>query len=76
MRLSYSVSILWVLTRLFVTALLRLCSEVETTRAGWDKYMRVVSKETAAKDTAMIGLQERETKLQTELERSREETQR
>ncbi|XP_040923345.1 coiled-coil domain-containing protein 57 isoform X2 [Toxotes jaculatrix] len=51
----------------------RLCTEVETTRTGWNKYISHVSSEMVVKDTEMIALQERETKLRTELERSREE---
>uniref|UniRef100_A0A3B4XZA2 Coiled-coil domain containing 57 n=1 Tax=Seriola lalandi dorsalis TaxID=1841481 RepID=A0A3B4XZA2_SERLL len=54
----------------------RLCTEVETTRTCWNQYMSDVSSEMVVKDTEMIALQERETKLRTELERSREETER
>lgn len=51
----------------------RLRTEVETTRAGWDKYITRVSSETVVKDTEIITLKERESKLRTEVERSREE---
>ncbi|XP_056153483.1 coiled-coil domain-containing protein 57 [Lampris incognitus] len=54
----------------------RLCREVETTRSGWDKYINQTSKETVAKDTELLALQEREAKLRTELEKSRGETER
>uniref|UniRef100_UPI003AAEFF66 coiled-coil domain-containing protein 57 n=1 Tax=Centroberyx gerrardi TaxID=166262 RepID=UPI003AAEFF66 len=54
----------------------RLHTEVETTRIGWDKYISQASKETVAKDTEMLVLQEREAKLRIELERSREEMER
>ncbi|XP_022621733.1 coiled-coil domain-containing protein 57-like [Seriola dumerili] len=54
----------------------RLRTEVETTRTCWNQYMSDVSSEMVVKDTEMIALQERETKLRTELERSREETER
>ncbi len=47
--------------------------EVKTIRTGWDKYISEVSSEMAVKDTEIISLQERETKLRTEQERSREE---
>lgn len=52
----------------------RLHTQVETTQAGWNKYMSDVSSEMVVKDTERITLQERESKLRTELERSREET--
>lgn len=45
-------------------------------RTGWDKYIRQVSSEMVVKDTKMITLQERETNLRAELERSREEVER
>ncbi|XP_070847253.1 coiled-coil domain-containing protein 57 [Chaetodon trifascialis] len=51
----------------------RFHSEVETIRAGWDKYISQVSSEIVVKDTKIITLQERETKLRTEQERSSEE---
>ncbi|XP_070708397.1 coiled-coil domain-containing protein 57 [Pempheris klunzingeri] len=51
----------------------RLCTEVETTRTGWDKYMSQASSEMVLKDREMIALQERETKLRNERDRSREE---
>ncbi|XP_071318725.1 coiled-coil domain-containing protein 57 isoform X2 [Trachinotus anak] len=54
----------------------RLHTEVETTQTGWDKYISDVSSEMVVKDTEMIALQERETKLRTELEKSRGETER
>ncbi|XP_030256626.1 coiled-coil domain-containing protein 57 [Sparus aurata] len=54
----------------------RLHTEVETIRAGWDKYINQVSSEMVFKETKIIMLQERETKLRTELERSREEIKR
>uniref|UniRef100_A0A8C4H5W8 Coiled-coil domain containing 57 n=1 Tax=Dicentrarchus labrax TaxID=13489 RepID=A0A8C4H5W8_DICLA len=46
---------------------------VETTRTGWDKYISQVSSEMVVKDTEVITLQERETKLKTELDRIKEE---
>ncbi|XP_035526252.1 coiled-coil domain-containing protein 57-like [Morone saxatilis] len=51
----------------------RLHTEVETTRTGWDKYISQVSSEMVVKDTEVITLQERETKLKTELDRIKEE---
>ncbi|XP_045065719.1 coiled-coil domain-containing protein 57 [Coregonus clupeaformis] len=54
----------------------RLCMELETTRSGWDTYITQVSKETVFKDTELLALQERESKLRTELDRSRGETER
>ncbi|XP_036936638.1 coiled-coil domain-containing protein 57 [Acanthopagrus latus] len=54
----------------------RLHTEVETIRAGWNKYITHVSSEMVLKETKIITLQERETKLRTELERSREEIKR
>ncbi|KAM4623899.1 coiled-coil domain-containing protein 57 isoform 3-T4 [Polymixia lowei] len=54
----------------------RLCREVEMTRSGWDKYINQASKETVAKDTELLALQDREVKLRTELEKNREETER
>ncbi|XP_058476160.1 coiled-coil domain-containing protein 57 isoform X1 [Solea solea] len=54
----------------------RLCTEVETTRTGWEKYMSNVSRETVAKDNEMIALQDRESRVRAELERSREDTER
>ncbi|KAM7382220.1 hypothetical protein PAMA_012875 [Pampus argenteus] len=54
----------------------RLRTEVETTRAGWDKYISQASSEMVTKDTKMFTLQEREAQLRTELERSREEVER
>ncbi|XP_068439100.1 coiled-coil domain-containing protein 57 isoform X2 [Clinocottus analis] len=54
----------------------RLCSEVEATQSGWDKYTSQVTREMVVKDTEIIALHERETKLHTERERSREETER
>ncbi|XP_073346250.1 coiled-coil domain-containing protein 57-like [Pagrus major] len=51
----------------------RLHTEVETIRTGWDKYITQVSSEMVVKETKIITLQEKETKLRTELERSREE---
>ncbi|XP_074476556.1 coiled-coil domain-containing protein 57 isoform X2 [Sebastes fasciatus] len=54
----------------------RLRKEVEATQTGWDKYISQVLSETVVKDTEIITLQERETKVRTELERSREEVER
>uniref|UniRef100_UPI0037E78F7E coiled-coil domain-containing protein 57 n=1 Tax=Semicossyphus pulcher TaxID=241346 RepID=UPI0037E78F7E len=51
----------------------RLRTEVERIRSGWDEYVGQASSEMVVKDTEMIALQERETKLRAELERSREE---
>lgn len=42
----------------------------------WDEYVRQVSSEMVLKDTQIISLQERETTLRTELERSRKQTER
>ncbi|XP_039990755.1 coiled-coil domain-containing protein 57 isoform X3 [Xiphias gladius] len=53
-----------------------LRKEVETTRIGWDKYINHVSGDMVVKNTEMIALQERETQLRTELERSREDMER
>ncbi|XP_070783698.1 coiled-coil domain-containing protein 57 [Enoplosus armatus] len=50
--------------------------EVETTRTGWDRYISQISSELVAKDTEMIALQERESKVRTERERSMEEMER
>lgn len=54
----------------------RLRTEVEATQTGWDKYTSQVFSEMVVKDTEMIALQERETKLRTELDQSKEETER
>ncbi|CAK6981215.1 LOW QUALITY PROTEIN: coiled-coil domain-containing protein 57 [Scomber scombrus] len=54
----------------------RLRTEVETTRTGWAKYINQASSEMVTKDTELIILQEREAKLRTELDRSREEMER
>ncbi|KAM6899166.1 coiled-coil domain-containing protein 57 [Lycodopsis pacificus] len=54
----------------------RLRTKVEATQTGWDKYISQVSSEMVVKDTEIITLHERETKLNTERERSREELQR
>ncbi|KAM7371281.1 hypothetical protein PAMP_010766 [Pampus punctatissimus] len=54
----------------------RLRTEVETTRAGWDKYISQAYSEMVTKNTEMFILQEKEAKLSTELERSREEVER
>ncbi|KAM6964625.1 coiled-coil domain-containing protein 57 [Tautogolabrus adspersus] len=51
----------------------RLRTEVEKIRTGWDDYVSQVSREIVLKDTEMIALQERESKLKAELERSRAE---
>ncbi|XP_020495924.2 coiled-coil domain-containing protein 57 isoform X1 [Labrus bergylta] len=51
----------------------RLHTEVEKIRTGWDDYISQVSREMVLKDTEMIALQDRETKLKAELERSRAE---
>ncbi|XP_027145204.1 coiled-coil domain-containing protein 57 isoform X5 [Larimichthys crocea] len=51
----------------------RLCTEVETTRTGWDKYITKVSSEMVVKDTEIITLQEKVTKHRTEWDSSREE---
>ncbi len=52
---------------------IRLLTEVETAQNGWDKYITQVSAEIVAKDTEIITLQERETRLRTEWDRSVEE---
>ncbi|KAF7644680.1 hypothetical protein LDENG_00217740 [Lucifuga dentata] len=54
----------------------KLCTEVKTSHSGLDKYITETSREMVAKDTEIIALQEGETKLRTELKRSREETER
>uniref|UniRef100_A0A8C7TJK7 Coiled-coil domain containing 57 n=1 Tax=Oncorhynchus mykiss TaxID=8022 RepID=A0A8C7TJK7_ONCMY len=54
----------------------RLRMELETTRSGWDTYITQISKETVFKDTELLALQEIESKLRTELDRSRGETER
>ncbi|XP_029934517.1 coiled-coil domain-containing protein 57 isoform X2 [Myripristis murdjan] len=54
----------------------RLRTELETTRASWDKYISQASKETVARDTEMLALQEREAKQKLKLESSREEMER
>ncbi|XP_075948860.1 coiled-coil domain-containing protein 57 [Anarhichas minor] len=54
----------------------RLRTEVEATQTGWDKYISQFSSEMVVKDTEIITLHERETKLNTERERSREELER
>lgn len=54
----------------------RLHTDVEAVRTDWDKYIKQVSSEMVVKDTEIITLQERETKLKTELDRSREQTER
>ncbi|XP_041672487.1 coiled-coil domain-containing protein 57 isoform X2 [Cheilinus undulatus] len=51
----------------------RLRTEVDRIKNGWDEYVSQVSSEVVVKDTEMIALKERETKLRSELERSREE---
>ncbi|XP_029384270.1 coiled-coil domain-containing protein 57 [Echeneis naucrates] len=51
----------------------RLHKELETVKTSWDKYMMEVSRKSVVKDTEIIALQEKETKLKTELERSRQE---
>ncbi|CAJ1080580.1 coiled-coil domain-containing protein 57 [Xyrichtys novacula] len=48
-------------------------TEVERLRTSWDEYAAQVSSEMVVKDTEIFALKERETKLRTELERSREE---
>ncbi|XP_054457861.1 coiled-coil domain-containing protein 57 [Anoplopoma fimbria] len=54
----------------------RLRTEVEATQTGWDKYICQISSEMVVKDTEIIALHERETKLNTEREKSREEMER
>ncbi|KAL0983889.1 hypothetical protein UPYG_G00134390 [Umbra pygmaea] len=54
----------------------RLRMELEMTRHGWDTYITEGSKETVVKDTELLVLQERESKLRSELDRSRGETDR
>nr|XP_020464604.1 coiled-coil domain-containing protein 57-like isoform X2 [Monopterus albus] len=51
----------------------RLHTKVETIQTGWDEYITHISSEMVVKDTRILTLQERESKLRTELERSREE---
>ncbi|XP_034564723.1 coiled-coil domain-containing protein 57 [Notolabrus celidotus] len=53
--------------------IIRHHTEVERIRTGWEEYVSHVSSEMVVKDTEMIALKEREIKLKTELERSREE---
>uniref|UniRef100_A0A3P8T9M5 Coiled-coil domain-containing protein 57 n=1 Tax=Amphiprion percula TaxID=161767 RepID=A0A3P8T9M5_AMPPE len=45
-------------------------------RTNWDQYIKQVSSEMVVKDTEIITMQERETKLRTELENSREQIER
>ncbi|XP_077959147.1 coiled-coil domain-containing protein 57 isoform X3 [Gasterosteus aculeatus] len=54
----------------------RLRKELEAAQTGWDKYVRQVSREMVVKETEILSLHERESKLKTESERSREEMQR
>uniref|UniRef100_A0A4W6DL31 Coiled-coil domain containing 57 n=1 Tax=Lates calcarifer TaxID=8187 RepID=A0A4W6DL31_LATCA len=54
----------------------RLRTEVETTQIHWEKYINHVSSNMVVKDTEIVALQERETKLKNELEWSREEMER
>ncbi|KAM8836000.1 coiled-coil domain-containing protein 57 isoform 2-T2 [Spinachia spinachia] len=56
--------------------ILRLRKELEATQTGWDKYIHQVSREMVVKDTEILSLHDRETKLKIESERSREEMQR
>ncbi|XP_063337888.1 coiled-coil domain-containing protein 57 isoform X2 [Pelmatolapia mariae] len=55
---------------------LRLHTEQPQMWTQWDEYVRQVSSEMVLKDTQIISLQERETTLRTELERSRKQTER
>ncbi|XP_023120597.2 coiled-coil domain-containing protein 57 isoform X2 [Amphiprion ocellaris] len=54
----------------------RLHMEVAAARTNWDQYIKQVSSEMVVKDTEIITMQERETKLRTELENSREQIER
>uniref|UniRef100_A0A3Q1GS68 Coiled-coil domain containing 57 n=1 Tax=Acanthochromis polyacanthus TaxID=80966 RepID=A0A3Q1GS68_9TELE len=54
----------------------RLHTEVEAARTDWDQYIKQVSSEMVVKDTEIITMQERETKLRTELENNREQIER
>ncbi|XP_047464800.1 coiled-coil domain-containing protein 57 isoform X2 [Mugil cephalus] len=54
----------------------RLHTGAEAIRTDWDKFIKQASSEMVVKDTEIITLQERETKLTTELERSREQIER
>lgn len=54
----------------------RLRKELEAAQTGWDKYVRQVSREMVVKETEILSLHERESKLKTESERTREEMQR
>ena len=52
----------------------RLHGELETARCNWDKYIKQASKETVARDTALLTAQETEARLKSELDRRRQET--
>ncbi|XP_026170544.1 coiled-coil domain-containing protein 57 isoform X2 [Mastacembelus armatus] len=54
----------------------RLLTELGKTRTGWDEYISHVSSEMDVKDTMILTLQERESKLRKELDRNREEMER
>ncbi|XP_008277554.1 coiled-coil domain-containing protein 57 [Stegastes partitus] len=54
----------------------RLHMEVEATRTDWDHYIKQVSTEMVVKETEIITMQERETKLRAELEKNREQIER
>uniref|UniRef100_A0A8C5BM58 Coiled-coil domain containing 57 n=1 Tax=Gadus morhua TaxID=8049 RepID=A0A8C5BM58_GADMO len=55
-------------------AIQRLHGELETARCNWDKYIKQASKETVARDTALLTAQESEARLKSELDRRRQET--
>ncbi|XP_059892564.1 coiled-coil domain-containing protein 57 [Gadus macrocephalus] len=55
-------------------AIQRLHGELETARCNWDKYIKQASKETVARDTALLTAQETEARLKSELDRRRQET--
>ncbi|XP_048026596.1 LOW QUALITY PROTEIN: coiled-coil domain-containing protein 57 [Megalobrama amblycephala] len=50
--------------------------QLETTRSGWDTYIKQVSKENVAKDTELLSAGEREAKVRAELERCKEDIER
>ncbi|XP_059181101.1 coiled-coil domain-containing protein 57 [Centropristis striata] len=54
----------------------RLAADVEAAQSGWSRYISQVSSEMVVKNTEIISLQERETRLRTECEKIREETER
>ncbi|KAJ3607844.1 hypothetical protein NHX12_024895, partial [Muraenolepis orangiensis] len=54
----------------------RLQGESETIRCNWDKYIKQVSKETVARDTELLAVQQTAARLKSELDKRRQETER